>query len=104
RDERQHCHRFARQEVYRLRDGVVRREFWLAPGGAREGRRTLQGTRLRVSRLLVRAVDGTRAATRVAGPPSADDMLPRDRWIRGGRPGAAGGDDPHRPPSVPVAR
>jgi len=38
------------------------------------------------------------------GPPSVDDMFPRNRWIRGGRPGATGGDDPHRPPRIAVAR
>jgi len=69
--------------------------FWLAPGGDRESHRMIQGTRLRLCRLLVCAVDRARAATRVAGPASADDLLPRDRWIRGGRPRAAGGDDPH---------
>src|SRR3954471_8208420 len=52
--------------------------------------RTLQGAGLRLSRLLVCAVDGARAAARVARPASPDDMLPRDRWIRGGRPRAAG--------------
>src|SRR4051812_12846271 len=76
----------------------------MAPRCDCAGRRTLQGARLRLSRLLVCAVDGTRAAARVAGSPSADDMLPRDRWIRGGRPRAAGGDDPHRPPRIAVAR
>ncbi len=104
RHERQHRHRLARQEVHRLRDGLVRREFRVAPRGDRESHRTLQGARLRLSRLRVCAVDGARAAARVAGPPSADDLLPRDRWIRGGRPRAAGGDDPHRPPRLPVAR
>ena len=104
RHQRQHRHRLARQEVHRLRDGLVRREFRVAPRGDRESHRTLQGARLRLSRLRVCAVDGARAAARVAGPSSADDLLPRDRWIRGGRPRAAGGDDPYRPPRIAVAR
>src|SRR6187431_2721210 len=54
--------------------------------------------------VLVCAVDGARTAARVPGPPSADDMLSRDRWIRGGRPRAAGVDDPHWAPRLPVAR
>jgi adenosylmethionine-8-amino-7-oxononanoate aminotransferase len=33
-------------------------------------------------------------------PPSVEVMFPRDRWVRGGRPGAAGGDDSHRPPRI----
>src|SRR5688572_23068104 len=68
RHEWQRRHRLARQEVRRLRDGLVRREFRVAPRGDYQSHRALQGTRLRLSRLLVRAVDGTRAAARVAGP------------------------------------
>ena len=67
----------------------------VAPRGDRESHRTLQGARLRLSRLCVCAVDGARAAAHVAGSPSVDHMLPRDRWLRGSRPRAAGGDDPH---------
>ena len=37
-------------------------------------------------------------------PPSADDLLPRDRWIRGGRPRAAGRDDPHRTSRISLTR
>src|SRR5213083_273032 len=55
----------------------------------------LQGARLRLSRLLVYAVDGTGAAARVARAASADDLPPRDRWIRGGGSRAPGGDDPY---------
>ena len=88
RHEWQQPHRFARPEVHRLRDGLVRREVRLAPRGHHESHRTLQRARLRLSRLLVCAVDRTRAAARVARSPAADDLLPHDRWIRGGRPSA----------------